>query len=147
MPSARPTVWIIDDEVRLASTICVLLEARGFGARCFTDPAALYGALDEEVPEVVVTDYRMPGSDGGQLAQELLRRLGPRTPRVVCVTGWRGQIRPEHRELFCGVLDKPFAVDDLARVIERANEPGESHLRLRALSDLPVARARGANDG
>ena len=77
--------------------------------------SALAALEDLEVaPDLVLTDLRMPGMNGVELA----RRLGEVAPelRVLFMTGFPGEAQPE------GVADvpvlvKPFGAAELARAV------------------------------
>jgi CheY-like chemotaxis protein len=68
---------------------------------------------------LVLTDMRMPGMDGVQLAQAILKRC-PELP-VLFVSGRCDLIPPE---INCGYIPKPFSSNDLvSRVAEYLNRP------------------------
>lgn len=64
-------ILIIEDEKRLAGSLCDLLEARGFQAEAVHDgeTGAAYGALG--VYDLIILDVMLPGLDGRQVARRL----------------------------------------------------------------------------
>ncbi|MEB3224102.1 MAG: ATP-binding protein [Candidatus Sericytochromatia bacterium] len=72
----RPRVLAVDDEPDNRTLLAQMLEADGFDVTCVPDGAAALAAVQAEVPDLVVMDYRMPGMDGLQ-ATAALRTLEP----------------------------------------------------------------------
>lgn len=68
--------------------------------------------------DAMVTDYRMPGMNGVQLAQEA-RRLQPRLP-IVMITAFNDvDLQEAAKEAgVCEVLPKPVDVDPLVETVE-----------------------------
>jgi len=76
---------------------------------------ALLKAVDE-LPDLIVTDFKMPGLDGRQLYEKLRAREATRKIPFIFVAG-RGDIEEKLRPLVSAedFLPKPFFVADLAR--------------------------------
>ena len=106
--------------------ICLLLSSflsgEGYSVCTARDGADGLRVFKEESPDLVVTDLRMPGMNGVELA----RRLSEDAPqlRVLFMTGFPGDAQPE------GVADvpvliKPFGATELAQAVrDRLDEPG-----------------------
>lgn len=114
------SVLIVDDEPAIRFAIAELLGERGHETIEAPDGASALARLDEA--DVVLTDLAMPGMDG--LA--LLAAIRARTPQlpVVLLTA-RGTEKTAVAALKGGAFDyltKPFDVDELAAVVERAAE-------------------------
>jgi DNA-binding response OmpR family regulator len=71
-------IFVVDDEPALADDVRRALEAKGYPVRTFPDATAALAALSEAVPDLVVSDIRMPGMDGFAFQREVRRRLGGR---------------------------------------------------------------------
>ncbi len=119
--SAHPlNVWIIDDDESIRWVIEKSLTRAGMKVHSFPGAAELFDALDEGVPDVLITDIRMPGVSG----LELMERVHGRHPLlpVIVVTA--------HSDLDAAVaayrggafeyLPKPFDVDNVAALVRRA---------------------------
>lgn len=116
--SALATALIIDDEPALRSVMRRLLTRIGYGV--LDAPGGQEGLdLLDERPDIscVLLDLTMPGLSG----EETLRRIRARRPAlpVVIMSGYTAQ---EIRERLdepqsVGVLEKPFRLADLRRVI------------------------------
>lgn len=96
---------------------------------------ALEVAAEEELDALVV-DYFLPDGTGGGLVEELQERLGPHRPPALLVTATPEQVPEAQKELFIGMLAKPFRLADLYDAIEEMRKQ-----RKRARSGV---RARSA---
>ena len=110
----RRTVLVVDDEPMVTATIRRMLEPEGWDVLAAGDGI---GALDllatlTVPPHLVITDMRMPGMGG----MELARRLHAQNPGlpILCISGYPDEPMPE----FCDALAKPFNSEDL---IAKAN--------------------------
>jgi len=70
-----PLVMLVDDDLAIAEMYMLGLEHAGFRVRLLADAQALFRALAEEVPDILVLDWQLPGMSGAE-ALELLRRDG-----------------------------------------------------------------------
>jgi two-component system response regulator AtoC len=120
-------VLIVDDEPAVLFLLREVLEERGHQVSS-AESGAVAAALGEqgslEDVDLVLTDYAMPGLDGLELLQRL-RRDDPERP-VVLLTA-RGSERLAVRAIKEGAFDylpKPFELEELEAVIERALETG-----------------------
>lgn len=114
---SRKDVWVVEDDRSLLEGLVTLLSNHGYRPRGFTDPRQALRAARRTPPRVLVTDYRMPGLDGVELAKSLRGELGPSAPRLFLVCGER--LRRVELTHFDQVLQKPFRFSDLLTAIER----------------------------
>ena len=114
MSSGRD-VLIVDDEMAIAAALAAALEARGHRV---TVAASAEEALELPDPDVLVADLLLGGMDGLELFGELRARGG--SPRGVIMPGLP-TIDDCRRALRLGAaefLTKPFAIEELVRVVE-----------------------------
>ena len=120
-PSQDVHVLIVDDNPLIRDLIC-----RGMQPHCevisSTDGAdALLKSIDNP-PDLIVSDFRMPGLDGRQLFEKLRGREGTRNIPFVFVAS-RGDIEEKLRPAVGGVVEefipKPFFVADLVRQVKK----------------------------
>jgi two-component system response regulator FixJ len=78
-------VHIVDDDSALRESLEFLLGAAGFQTRAYESAADLLARVSELEPGCVLTDVRMPGMNGLELAAKL-RELGVADP-VIVLTG------------------------------------------------------------
>src|SRR6266550_2939403 len=68
-----PFAMLVDDDGAIAEMYRFGLEHAGFRVRVLGDAAALFRALDDEVQDILVLGWQLPGMNGAE-ALELLRR-------------------------------------------------------------------------
>ena len=115
-----PRVWIVDDDNAIRWVLERALAAGGFRTDSFESADDALARLDDAPPDAVVSDIRMPGTDG--LA--LLSTLAARHPELPVI------ITTAHSDLDSAVgayqagafeyLPKPFDVDDAVATVRRA---------------------------
>jgi two-component system response regulator HydG len=128
----KARVLIVDDEASARSGLEKLLRHEGYTVNTAPDGPSALSAFAEVVPQVVVTDLKMPGMDG----LELLKRLKDmdRGLPVVVVTAF-GDVASAVAAMRAGAddyLTKPVDFDALVFAIERSLERSE----LRAEADM-----------
>lgn len=70
--SARtPRVFVVDDEQVIATTISLILDKAGYESRAFFDPTAMLAAIDDAMPDLVISDIVMPQMTGIDVAIQL----------------------------------------------------------------------------
>ena len=142
-------VLIVDDNPMIRELMC-----RGMQSHCnvisSTDGAdALLKSVDNP-PDLIISDFRMPGLDGRQLFEKLRSRESTRNIPFVFVAS-RGDIEEKLRPAVGGGVEdfipKPFFVADLVRQVKkivdrlhlekmqkRASRPGVIQGRLEEMS-------------
>jgi len=124
MSSAR--ILVVDDEPHTRTFICDGLSALGI-----TDDVQGVSTADEALteisrctPDLVITDVRMPGLNGLDLAR-YLRQTYPET-KVIVITGYstRDIERTALALAVTGLLKKPFGLDNLGDVVRKALSNG-----------------------
>jgi two-component system NtrC family response regulator len=127
---ADPTISIlvVEDEEAQRRLIVEILERAGYVLRSAGGVEQALDAVADEVPDLVLCDWRMPGGDGGELLGELRRRgLGC---GFVVMTAY-GSIAHAVEAVRLGAddyLGKPFEREALLLAIQRV-------LRTRRLED------------
>ena len=110
-------ILIVEDEVRLASTLRDLLELNGYSAdTCHDGEAGLDNTLSG-IYDVVILDVMLPKMDGFSVLRSL-RAAGNTTP-VLLLTA-RSEVSDKVEGLDCGAdyyLTKPFAPGELLACI------------------------------
>jgi DNA-binding NtrC family response regulator len=68
-PTTQPTrIFVVDDELIIASTLAAILEMNGYSARSFTCPTAVLPAAQTDPPNLLISDVAMPHMSGIDLA-------------------------------------------------------------------------------
>ncbi len=130
MPAA-PLALVVDDDVDTREMYAWCLEGHGYRVRLAGSvPAALTQTADE-LPDVVITDYMLPGGDGFSLAEALRSSARTSDIALVLVSGrsFDGEAKELAARLFDLVLLKPVLPEDLAsQVVPLSAGRSVSHL-------------------
>jgi CheY-like chemotaxis protein len=79
-------VLFVDDHEVLARLSCEILEMQGYRAVCAYNAADALEKFDKEKFDILVTDWKMEGMDGLELARKIHSK-SPQIP-VIIVTGY-----------------------------------------------------------
>ena len=113
-------VLLVDDEKEFVNSLAERIEMRDMGSKIAYDGEQAMRLVQDEIPDVVVLDLRMPGIDG----IEVLRRLKKQYPQVqVIVLTGHGSEKDERLAKELGAyeyLQKPTRIEQLTRLIKRA---------------------------
>ena len=71
MTKNRCRVYVVDDEILIASTLNAILRESGFDSRYFTDPRKVLESILSCPPHVLISDVMMPGLSGIDLVHEV----------------------------------------------------------------------------
>jgi len=112
-------ILVVDDEAKLLRAVAVTLREEGYEVTTARGGAEALVAVNASVPDLVVSDIRMPGMDGYQLARAL--RSSPRTEfiPIVFLTA-KGERKDRLAGIRTGVdayLVKPFDPEELIAVV------------------------------
>ena len=113
-------VIVVDDEAAIREAVQQWLELSGCDVRTCASAAEALALVDRDFPGIVVSDVRMPGSDGLQLLDKLLQ-VDTDLP-VILVTG-HGDVPMAVQALRQGAYDfieKPFTPERLLDSVRRA---------------------------
>jgi len=137
MKNHPPSVYIVDDDEAVRSSLRFLIRSVGLPAQAFASAQDFLAAYDRRDPGCLLLDVRMPGMSGLDLQQELNRR-GATIP-VVFITG-HGDVPMAVEAMQQGAFDflqKPFRDQDLLDRVQRAlARDAESRARLAARAEI-----------
>lgn len=117
---SHDNVWIIDDDRSIRWVLEKALSQEGIQTTTFEDGDAAIGKLRTFQPDVVITDIRMPGTDGLSVLSHIQEKY-PSLPVIIMTA---------HSDLDSAVasyqggafeyLPKPFDLDDAVALVKRA---------------------------
>jgi DNA-binding NarL/FixJ family response regulator len=110
---------VVDDEAKLLRAVAVTLREEGYEVATARSGAEALVSVNASVPDLIVSDIRMPGMDGYQLARAL--RSNPRTELIpVIFLTAKGERKDRLAGIRTGVdayLTKPFDPEELLAVV------------------------------
>jgi two-component system, LuxR family, response regulator FixJ len=129
LSAARPTVYVVDDDFGVLSSLRFLLETDGFEVEAFRSGSALLNAAASNGADCFVIDYKMPNMSGIELAKRL-RNRGIDTP-IILITGYpdEGILAKATAAGIHHVLLKPHLEESLV-----------THIRGAILEGQPISR-------
>ena len=149
----KPTVFVIDDDRAVASSLCWLIETVKLNVETFASAQEFLGGYDPSRPGCLVLDVRMPGMSGIEL-QEQLAAQRINIP-IIFITG-HGDVKMAVRAVQAGAFDfveKPLNDQNLLDRIQKAiafdaGQRGRElqHARLRARFARLTTREREVLD-
>ena len=117
-------VLFVDDEEDFVRTMAERMEMRDLGGDVALSGQQALEMLEDDIPDVMVLDLRMPGIDG----MEVLRRVKTAYPRieVIIMTG-HGSDQDEEEARRLGAFDylrKPVDINKLMEIVRNAGHAG-----------------------
>jgi DNA-binding response OmpR family regulator len=117
-------VMLVDDEEEFVTTLSNRINKRDFSSSVAYSGEQALQIVDDQVPDVMILDLKMPGIDG----MEVLRRVKRAYPKlqVIILTG-HGSENDKKEALLLGAfryLHKPVRIDDLISQIIEAHKTG-----------------------
>lgn len=127
MPELR-SVLVVEDNLQNLELVEFLLEEAGIAVASATDAAAALEALATTVPDVVLMDMQLPGTDGLTLVGQL--RTSPRTATVPIIALTAHAMRGDRERFLAGGCDAYIAkpidtntfLDEVQRVLAAASQ-------------------------
>ncbi len=118
--SGRETVWVIDDDRSIRWVLERALRQEGMDVTSFDSGRGVLERLGSQSPDVIISDIRMPDTDGLQL----LDQIGSRRPGlpVIIMTAYSdldSTVAAYQGGAF-DYLSKPFDVDAAVALVHRA---------------------------
>jgi len=155
--SQKVTVLVVDDASGILDTLQILFRSEGYDVAVANSGRAAMTALEEEKPDLVLSDIRMPGS-GGLDVLSRVREIDPELPVILMTAqaSLSSAIRAVNEGAF-HYIQKPFGNDELLAICRRAVEARqlkvenrrlkkEIRRRDRTASGRPVGRSRAFTD-
>ncbi len=113
-------VWIVDDDRSIRWVLEKALTQADMNVTSFDRAEPIMARLGEETPDVIISDIRMPGSDGLTMLKQV-KRAHPDLP-VIIMTAY-SDLDKAVASFKGGAFDylaKPFDVDEVVSLVQRA---------------------------
>lgn len=117
---AHNNVWIVDDDKSIRWVLEKALSSNDVSITSFSDPAKALEKIKHEIPDVVISDIRMPGMNGIELLEQL-KQYSPELP-VIIMTAYSDldHAVSAFREGAFEYISKPFDIDEMVTLVNRA---------------------------
>jgi two-component system, OmpR family, response regulator VicR len=102
------TVMIIDDEYLIADILSFALEEEGFLTVTVASAVKALEILDRERPDLIITDFMMPGMTGIEFAETVKTKSRFRDTPMMLMSGAQAHLGAARPDLFVAVFLKPF---------------------------------------
>ncbi|HIA46864.1 MAG TPA: response regulator [Candidatus Hydrogenedentes bacterium] len=112
------TILVIDDDVEMRDVLFDLLSLDGYEVLLAADGSSGIERYRNSLPELVITDLKMPNVNGIEVLEELKNEF-PDTP-IMVITGVSDMTMIEEAIEHAAnrILKKPFEVDELLTAID-----------------------------
>lgn len=122
MLDARPTVFVVDDDISVRESLESLIRFAGWQPMTFASAQDFLSRAPDGNPSCLLLDIEMPGLNGLELQERL---AGDRSEMPIVFLTGHGDIPRTVRAMKAGAVEfltKPFADDVLLQAIRRAIE-------------------------
>lgn len=117
-------VLVVEDDAVLGLAIeQALLDAGAAEVEISPTTDRALAALRRKQPQAIVLDVHLADRDDGWAIAELVRTLGPDSPRIIFSTGMPQDIPADVAALGC-VLEKPYEPDALVALLRQPKRKG-----------------------
>jgi signal transduction histidine kinase/CheY-like chemotaxis protein len=118
------SVLVVDDDDDVRAFVVGALEAAGHAVWQARGGEEALTLLDQRWPDVLVTDFAMPGMNGAELAG-IVRDRRSHVP-IIVISGFADTEALEKADSKAKVLRKPFRADELLAAVDGALAAGDS---------------------
>ncbi len=116
---SRGRILIVDDERSIRDFLSILLEQEGYSVRTAEDVSSGRQRLQDEVPDLVMCDLKLPDGTGLEVLEDARRRQ-LECPFIIITAHTTPQHALEaHRAGAAEYLSKPFNVDELKLIVDK----------------------------
>jgi CheY-like chemotaxis protein len=123
------TILIVDDEYALSESLVELLQDEGYRAVSAANGLDALNRLQEEKPDLIITDNMMPIADGKALIQRVRALPENRAIPIVMMSSASRDVAlangPNSTIEVSAFLAKPFMLEELLELVERLIGKGE----------------------
>lgn len=140
-PAGKGNILVVDDEPQITRVLKTTLSSHGYGTRTASDGDEALHIMKDWLPDLIITDLRMPNMDG----LSLCRHVREKSQIPIIVLSVKGEERIKVEALDAGADDyvtKPFSTNELlARVratLRRAAAKDEPESQLIVVGDFRV---------
>lgn len=115
MAKDNPTILVVEDEAAIREMLNFSLGRAGFDVHEAADARQAQDMINQQVPDLVLLDWMLPGTSGVDLAQKIRHNARTRELPIILLTA-RGEEESKIKGLEAGADDyvtKPFSTQEL----------------------------------
>jgi FixJ family two-component response regulator len=132
MSEAKPTVFIVDDDISVRKSLQLLMESAGWESETFASGSEFLARPRVSAPSCLVLDVRLPDLSGLDLQQRVASERGGMP--IIFITGY-ADVPTTVKAMRAGAVEfltKPFGNDALLAAIRHAIDRSEAERGWRA---------------
>jgi CheY-like chemotaxis protein len=111
---------VVDDEFHIVQVVAIKLKNNGFEVLTADNGAAAYALAVQHKPDIIVTDYQMPGLTGLELIEKLRADEQTSAIPVIMLTARGFAIEDQQKQALqiAACLSKPFSPREVLQTVE-----------------------------
>ena len=118
---SKKPIYIVDDDESVCRALSLLLNTYGFTVGTFGSAEAFFGMTPKGEPGCVILDLHMPGLNGWQALEHLVKIKSPHSVIIISAEKSEGLQDKAVKAGALGFLQKPFNDKDLVELINKAD--------------------------
>jgi len=131
-------IWVVDDDQSIRFVLEKALQREQFAVRCFSSPRDVLTALEDDEPQVLVSDIRMPGGSGIDLLAQVRQRHAALPVIIMTAFSDLDSAVSAFQGGAFEYLPKPFDVTKAVELIRRAvDESLREEVRDISMAQMP----------
>ena len=112
-----PRILLVEDELSSAEVLALLLADDGYEVTVAPDARQALLRLEEAAPDLLITDFMMPGMNGAMLVKALRDMPRYSDLPVLMISGAPESALRAYAVPYQAFLRKPFSLDEFLRVV------------------------------
>lgn len=115
-------ILLCDDEIHILRAAEFKLKRAGYDVQIANDGQAAWELIEQQIPDILITDCQMPRLDGFGLTQRVRENPATRDLPVLMLTAKGFELRPEElaeKWNVIGVIAKPFSPRELLQTVDK----------------------------
>lgn len=121
--AAGSRVLLVDDEFAGAEVLALILAGEGYQVTTVPDGRQALARLHEAAPDLVVTDFMMPGMNGAQLVGAIRDLPAYQHVPVLMISGAPEAALRRYETRYQAFLRKPFGLEKFLDVVRGLRGP------------------------
>ncbi|WP_295711898.1 response regulator [Mucilaginibacter sp.] len=111
-------ILIIEDDADILNVLELALRFSNFTVSGVSETDDIFKTVEKHKPDLVITDYMMPGLNGGQICNLLKSQEATRQLPVILISAYHKMAISLGNFSYDAYVPKPFDVDKLISVID-----------------------------